>query len=227
MTRRRSTPCAPAEPSEPVRFFDQPQTLPAELRDYPEWHRGRPRYGIWMIPVRQPALLSYITELQSQLADLLHPPGARQAHLTLFVCGFAQPAERFDDDFTPQRLQAQIKQLRRSAGPACTLPLGAPDSFASAAFLPVGDPEGRLARWRAILGSASEEIRQADYVPHITLGLYRRQIDAQTLRQRLAELPATELTLEVDELHYASYESGAQFGALHSEYRVALEQPLS
>src|SRR5690606_22906265 len=160
-------------------------------------------------------------------ADLLHPPGARQAHLTLFVCGFAQPAERFDDDFTPQRLQAQIEQLRRSAGPACELPLGAPDSFASAAFLPVGDPEGRLARWRAILGSASEEIRQADYVPHITLGLYRRQIDAQTLRQRLAELPAPTLDLIVDELHYASYESREQFGALHSEHRVALQQSLS
>lgn len=207
-----------------MRFFDQPQTLAAELRDYPEWHRGRPRYGIWMIPLRQPALLAYIAELQAQLADLLHPPGARQPHLTLFVCGFAQPLARFDDDFTPERLQAQIEQLRRSAGPAYTLPLGAPDSFASAAFLPVGDPEGRLARWRTILGNASEEIRQADYVPHITLGLYRRQIDAQTLRQRLAELPTTELALEVDELHYASYESREQFGALRCEQRIALEQ---
>ena len=41
------------------------------------------------------------------------------------------------------------------------------------------------------------------------------------------ELPAPTLDLIVDELHYASYESREQFGALHSEHRVALQQSLS
>ncbi len=203
-----------------MRFFDQAQTLPAELRDYPEWHRGRPRYGLWMIPVEQPALLAYIAALQTQLADLLHPPGARQAHLTLFVCGFEQPRVQFDDDFPPARLAAQQAALQAAFTAPCELPLGAVDSFASAAFIPVGDPQRQLAAWREQLAACSREIRQADYVPHITLGLYRRRLPAAQLRARLAALPAPPQALRVEQLHYASYASVEQFGALHSQLQL-------
>lgn len=201
------------------------ETLVANLRDYPEWHRGRERYGVWIAPVEQPALLAYIAEVRRELDNLLHPCPDRQPHLTVFVCGFDQPAAVHDDDFPPDRLQRQITLLEANPGAPCTLPLAAPDSFASAAFIPVGDPEGRLAQWRTLLGGASREVRQAHYVPHITLGLYRRRISADALRQRLAAIDAPNVALSINQLHYVTYDTRSHFGPLHRQHRSILTSP--
>lgn len=198
------------------------ETLVAELRDYPEWHRGRRRYGVWLALVEDPALLDYIRATQARLADLLHPSPRRQPHLTVFVCGFEAPACVIDDDFSPPQLQRQIAQLERVRGTACSLPLARPDSFASAAFLPVGDPQARLARWREALGGAAREIRQQAYCAHVTLGLYRRKVDAATLRQRLAELDPPPVPLAVTQLHYATYDARSMLGPLQSRWRRLL-----
>jgi hypothetical protein len=199
------------------------ETLVAELRDYPEWHRGRLRYGVWLALVEDRALLDYIRAAQERLADLLHPSPLRQPHLTVFVCGFEAPACVADDDFSPAQLLGQVERLERVRGPACTLPLGRPDSFASAAFLPVGDPLGRLARWREALGASVREVRQQAYCPHVTLGLYRRKVDAAAVRQRLAELGAPPASLAVAQLHYATYRADRMLGPLQSRRRLLLD----
>ncbi|WP_267223261.1 2'-5' RNA ligase family protein [Dyella silvae] len=198
------------------------ETLVAELRDYPEWHRGRERYGVWMVPVDDAALLSYIGDVRRQLADLLHPDGQRQPHLTVFVCGFHEPQRVADDDFPPERLQQQLALLKSGTGAPCSLPLASPDSFASAAFIPVGDPQGRLAHWRRLLGQASEEVRPSAYIPHITLGLYRRRVDAQVIRERLGGIDAPAMPMAITQLHYATYDTRSQFGPLHSHHRLPL-----
>lgn len=201
------------------------ETLATELRDYPEWHRGRRRYGVWLAPVTDPALLGYVGDAQRQLADLIHASPQRQPHLTLFVCGFEQPARVADDDFSPAQLQRQIELLGASRGPACVLPLGRPDSFASAAFLPVGDPSGRLDGWRRTLGEAAREVRQAVYVPHVTLGLYRRRVGADVIRRRLAQLAPPPVPLRVGQLHYATYDARTLFGPLESRHCLMLDAP--
>ena len=38
-----------------------PRSVVTELRDYPEWHQGRNRYGVWILPVQCPDLLARIT----------------------------------------------------------------------------------------------------------------------------------------------------------------------
>ena len=80
------------------------ETTVAQLRDYPEWHRGRCRYAIWMIPINCPKVLACIDQVTASLADLLHP-SRRQPHITLFVCGFEGESVSHDDDFTPAQLQ--------------------------------------------------------------------------------------------------------------------------
>ncbi|MBM7123955.1 2'-5' RNA ligase family protein [Dyella flava] len=196
------------------------ETIAAELRDYPEWHRGRTRYGVWMIPVDDPALLDYIASVQDRLADMLYPMSQRQAHLTVFVCGFECPECVMDDDFSQQQLQAQINALHLARGTSCELPLASPDSFASAAFIPVGDPQGRLATWREMLARESREVRQAAYTPHITLGLYRRVVPAEIVRQRLNEIEAPAVSLRVESLHYTTFDVRQQFGPLESQYKL-------
>ncbi|MCO5785208.1 2'-5' RNA ligase [Pseudomonas sp. G11-1] len=198
------------------------ETTVAQLRDYTEWHRGRSRYAIWMIPINCPRALAHIDQLTASLADLLHP-SRRQPHITLFVCGFEGQSVRYDDDFTSAQLQRQLTGLDRLALPPCELRIGAPDSFASAAFLTVDDPQGHLSRWREALGAGCSEIRQTSYVPHITLGLYRRAISATELRQRLQSLviPDT-LPLAVECLEYATYSSRDMLGPLECQWRVAV-----
>ncbi len=198
------------------------ETLVADLRDYPEWHRGRVRYGLWLAPVMDEALHGYVAAVRQQLSDWLHPMPQRQLHLTLFVCGFEQPTSGADDDFTPAQLRRQIEQLDREPGARCVLPLGPVDSFATAAFIPVGDPQGRLSRWRHALGGAGREIRQAAYVPHITLGLYRRKLTGEQVRARLRDIDSPPRSLTVSELHYATYNAQAHFGPLESHHRMAL-----
>jgi 2'-5' RNA ligase len=181
------------------------------------------RYGVWMVPIDDPPLLNYIASVQRGLIDLLHPTLQRQPHLTVFVCGFEQPARTADDDFSPMQLQAQINTLDCARGSSCMLPLARPDSFASAAFIPVGDPAHRLARWREALGRDVAEVRQATYVPHITLGLYRQRVTAEVLRHRLNAIEAPSMPLRVESLHYATYDTRLQSGPLESRYRLALD----
>ena len=194
------------------------ETLATELRDYPEWHRGRLRYAVWVVPVHCPRLQAHVARMRAALADLLHPT-RRQAHVTLFVCGFEQALARHDDDFTPAQLAAQWQALRACAPAAGRLRIGAVDSFASAAFLRVEDPDGLLGPLRAALGSAAREVRQSPYVPHLTLGLYRHTVTAPHLAERLACLPEAGPALPLEELRYVSYAAGDQFGRLRTRRR--------
>lgn len=199
--------------------FSFSETIAAERRDYPEWHKGRSRYAIWMIPVDCPQVLAYLDQATRQLADLLHP-SRRQPHITLFVCGFEQERQLYNDDFTAGQLQQQITALRDASRPA-SLQIGPPDSFASAAYLSVTDPEGQLEAWRSLLAESCSEIRPLAYVPHITLGLYRREISADRLQERLAEVHCPgELFLPVNRLEYATYSSADMFGLLECRQRI-------
>jgi 2'-5' RNA ligase len=199
------------------------ETVIAELRDYPEWHRQRQRYGVWIVPVNDPLLLDYIEATRRRLADLLHSSEQRQPHLTLFVCGFEQRARIADDDFAPAQLHQQIESLQSLRSAECSLPLGAPDSFAGAAFIPVTDPSSQLSRWRCALEEATKEIRQSTYVPHITLGLYKRKAAAEEIRERLGEIAAPSMSLRVSQLDYATYDARLHFGLLETRHIVTLE----
>ena len=198
-------------------------TVPADIRDYPEWHKGRTVYEVWIIPIGTAELTDYLEDVRGRLSDLLHPAGRRQPHLTLFVCGFEQARETWDDDFTPRQLQAQIRLLEASKGPACELPLLPPDSFATAAHLPVADPHARLRGWRETLASVRPEVRQSPYRPHVTIGLYRERVAAGHVFDRLAGLPPPPPLLPVRELCHATYEGHDLFGPLVTRSRIALE----
>ncbi|WP_298187648.1 2'-5' RNA ligase family protein [uncultured Pseudomonas sp.] len=209
-------------------LFSDPCNGPAhnlitELRDYPEWHLGRSRYGVWVLPVQCPTLLVRIANIQQQLADVLHPPGRRQAHITLFVCGFTSGVQRRDDDFSKQQLQRQLKAFGRQPRQALSLSIGQPDSFASAAFLPVNDPSGQLLAWRECLGEHAEEVRQSPYHAHITLGLYRRSVDAALIRQRLNELrEPSPRQLNINTVHYGHYRARQLFSPLRIQHTLRL-----
>lgn len=209
-----------------MRLFDPlhapATTLPGQLRDFPEWRQGRTRYWLWALPVECPAVLARMQAARELLGDWLHPPGPRQAHITLFACGFATAAPRLDDDIATSVLTAQRQALTDLRLRPFELRIGGLDSFASAAFLEVQE-QGRLDPLRATLDRHATEIRQAPYVPHLTLGLYRQAVTAADWRQRaepLRDCPA--LALPVRELQLLSYAAAESQGPLRIEARVTL-----
>lgn len=197
-------------------------TLPCTLRDHPDWHRGRARYWLWSIPVDCPAVLQRLQAARTCLGDWLHAPGARQAHITLFVCGFASPQPVHNDDIAPAVLEAQCHALAALRQPAFELHIGDLDSFTSAAFLAVQE-HGHLDRLRDTLAGLAPEVRQAPYAPHLTVGLYRRAVARATWQQHTRALrDCPPLALPVRELQLLSYAASEPQGALRIEARVAL-----
>jgi 2'-5' RNA ligase len=197
-------------------------SLACELRDYPEWHKGRSRYGVWVLQVDNQAVLARLEQARQWLGDWLHPPGIRQAHITLFVCGFSAEQAAHDDDFTAPQLAAQLSALQALKPPRFSLHIGPARSFSSAAYLEVLDTEQQLSPLRQALAGPCQEIRQSAYVPHLTLGLYRQRIRRELIEQRLAQLPSTPLELPISHLHYATYDAREQHGELHYQHSYPL-----
>ena len=208
--------------------FSDPRNAPArsiacEQRDYPEWHRGRSRYGVWTLPVECPQVLARVARTQAHLGDWLHAGYRRQAHITLFVCGFAAERVDFDDDFPAARLTAQLDALGALGARPLELHIGGLDSFASAPFLSVSDPAGRLEALRTVLAGHSAEIRQSPYHAHLTVGLYARSLPGAAIAERLACFAeSAPLPLTVGELHYSTYAAAELFGPLRCERRLEL-----
>ena len=203
--------------------FPESHSVPCEWRDYPEWHRGRLRYAVWALTVDCPRIQARLERARTHLGAWLHDDYRRQAHITLFVCGFPGESRRFDDDFPAQRLAAQCTTLRALAGGPFELQIGGLASFASAPFLTVGDPHGRLAALRQMLAAHGAEVRQAPYHAHLTVGLYARAVARAELQRRLIEFGEDEpLPLRVNELHYVTYAATELCGPLRSERRLLL-----
>ena len=195
-------------------------TLPLEDRDYPEWHKGRVDYGVWLITADLAPVRERIAQVRAHLAPLLVPdavPPRRQPHITVFVCGFIAPAMVHGDDFTPAMLAAQRAALAAAAPSGFTLQIGGIDSFDSAVFLRVDDPQGGLAALRRALGQGMREIRQSAYVPHLTVGLYRAAFDTRMVADCLAAWqPQAPIALRVECIELARYQARVLGGPLET-----------
>ena len=197
-------------------FSGAGRTLPQENRDYPEWHQGRMHYGVWLLDADVGAVRERITQAQAHLAPLL-VPHQRQPHITLFVCGFMADVVAHGDDFTPAMLAKQQAALQALQLEPFTLQIGAIDSFDSAVFLRVDDPDNGLAPLRHALGQGTREIRQSAYVPHLTVGLYNGVFDTQMVASQLQSFaPHTPIPLRVQRIHFARYEARVLGGPLET-----------
>lgn len=205
--------------------FDQAAcALPATTADRPDWHRGRTRYGLWMLTIDDPAIHQRWQSAHRHLTDYLLPAPQRQPHISLFVCGFPGTQRQWDDDFPHADLAQQKARLQAARLPPFELRIGGLDSFASAAFLQVQDPQDRLAGLRSAL-ACIPEIRFAPFVPHLTVGLYARSLPVSSIRSRLQTFADTKpLALTVRELCFATYAARDLDSPLQVEYRQRLDE---
>ncbi len=204
-------------------FDGQAYSQISVLRDYPEWHRGRRRYALWGIDAQLPAIQQRMRSAQTLLGDWLHPGYRRQAHITLFVCGFPCQNSAFNDDIAMSCLAAQQRVLQDLAATPFELQIGGLGSFASAPYLQVNDPQQRLPALRAALAGMHPEVRQSHYLPHLTLGLYQRRVSRAQWQVCCADwLAEAPLSLPVDSLYLLSYRADELYGPLRYDGRLAL-----
>lgn len=200
-----------------------PTTIPAEIRDFPEWHRGRETYAVWVLRVEEPLILDKFKSAQEHLDGYLLEPYRRQPHITLFVCGFLVNEPQYNDDFTSAQLQAQLKIVEQAHIQPFEIEIGGMNSFASAPFLEVRDPDKGISRLREILARGGREFRTAPYRPHLTLGLYADAFDSREVTDHLAEFQSVRISWKVESITLATYQAQEITGPLTYQHEVLLK----
>ncbi len=199
-----------------------PSTIPAEIRDYPEWRRGRETYAVWALILEDEFILENFNAARNHLSGYLLEPYRRQPHITLFVCGFLVGHLRYNDDFTIAQLQRQIQALEETDLEPFELEIGGLDSFASAPFLEVRDPAGGIARLREVLSCGAREFRTAPYAPHLTVGLYSATFPSAEVRRRLEEFPRKPILSRVEHIALVTYRAQEIAGPLLHRHKFVL-----
>lgn len=152
-------------------FATAGQTLQNVRRDFPEWHRGRPRYALWALDVDVTSVRAAVAGAARHLDGYLLDNYRRQPHITLALCGFPTGSPEHPDDFGPAALGAQLAALQAQAPAPFAVEIGQLASFSSAPFLAARDVDGGIhALRRALTGEQPEP--GGPYTPHVTVGLY-------------------------------------------------------
>jgi 2'-5' RNA ligase len=199
-----------------------PTTIPAENRDYPEWHHGRETYAVWVLQMENQAIQEKFKAAREHLSSYLLEPYHRQPHITLFVCGFLVDESQYNDDFTQAQLGAQMQALEKAKIQPFEIAIGGLNSFASAPFLEVHDPEGGIAHLREILASGAREFRTAPYTPHLTVGLYAGAFPSEDVARRLAVFSSQPIRWEVNQITLATYKADEFAGRLNYKHNSVL-----
>jgi hypothetical protein len=191
-----------------ARFLALERTAGPSAGAIDDWRRGRERYAVWALRLRAPEVIARMAAVAERLGDSIVRVRPDDAHVTAWVCGFPAANPVFDDDVTDGILAAQRAAVAGRAAPR--LLIGAPNAFATCAFLEVHDPHGDLAALRAALAvPGAKEVRFARYQPHVTVGRFAASGPAAPIARAIAALragadvvpqPADDVQLELIEL---------------------------
>ncbi len=97
------------------------------------------------------------------------------------------------------------------------------NSFASAPFLEVGDPERGIPRLREVLARGAREFRTAPYRPHLTVGLYAGAFPSDDVMNHMATFASKRIRWKVDKITLATYQANEFAGALSYRYKFKLK----
>lgn len=200
--------------SRPGPWFQGAHTVRNEQRDFSEWHRGRAPYVFWGLLLDSPALQSQLAQAAAWLESLLLDGYVREPHVTLDICGFPALYSADADEFSRDLIDGQIARLASGSGPF-SIRVGALDSFTSAPFLTVFDVDRGIAGIRQCLAENGWHRLFGDYVPHVTVGLYRDAWPLPDIAARLAACPMTDdLAIPINQVDLLAYAPSVIGGGL-------------
>lgn len=187
-------------------------TLRNVHRAFPEWHKGRTDYCLWALDVDQAAVRRRMAAAQAHLAELLLGHYRRQAHVTLGLCGFPCHSATHADDFSADMLQRQIDALRRAHPKPFHIEIGHLATFRSAPYLTVHEDGRHIPALRHSIATGALDQPLEQYVPHVTVGLYRDAWPLSEVQGRLDNFTiAAPLSVRISGISLLSYQP-AQIG---------------
>jgi 2'-5' RNA ligase len=139
------------------------------------------------------------------------------------VCGFLVDAPQYNDDFTYEQLQAQVRALENANILSFEIEIGGLNSFASAPFMEVHDPEGSIHRLREALANGAREFRTAPYTPHLTVGLYAGAFPSEQVARRLADFSSEPIQWNAKQITLATYNANEFAGELSYKHNISLD----
>lgn len=200
------------------------QTLPSIVQDYPEWHRGRREYTVWIIELEREEIIERVEAARKHLSGFLLDSYQRQPHITLFVCGFLADDPRYDDDFCRHQFETHRQLLTDSGISPFSIEIGGLNSFAAAPFLEVHDREGGIERVRALLSATAKEVARGTFKPHVTVGLYSGTFPSRMVCERFATFSPRPVSLVVEQITFASYHASEISGPLVYKHHAVLSK---
>jgi 2'-5' RNA ligase len=197
------------------------KTIFSDAGDLPEWHHGRQDYSVWLIELSGMEVSQKVRDAREHLSEFLIRPYQRQPHITIFVCGFLADTAHYADDYSVEQFERHAQSLRAAAVKPFTVEIGELNSFASAPYLEVADPEGGMERLRTLFLTNGVEVARSTYSPHVTIGLYAAAFQSSVVYERIASFPRTSCKLTVDRVTFATYRAQEMAGVLTWRHVVA------
>lgn len=207
------------------KFLRLGQTLPTEKRDYEEWHKGRKEYAVWTINIQSRSVQSRFDVARAHIAEFLFEPYQRQPHVTLLVCGFLAENKRYRDDYSVDELERCLRALEESKPEPFEIKIGGINSFGAVPFLEVFDVSGGIEKIRNVLTGIRSDIREEEYVSHLTLGLYSDHFDTRMVAEKMYSFCTDSLITHcVDEISLTTYSARMIAGPFVVKYVIKLER---
>ncbi len=203
-------------------FIQQHHTHATEKREYPEWHKSRPRYYLWAIDSNTVLVKKRLQKYHSLFKDLLLHPYERQAHITLAISGFLNEHIIHNDDTTQAAITKQQAALHALKLAPFIVSIGGINSFSSAPFLEVMDSSGSLEVIRHALTDDRQDFRNTHYIPHVTLGMYNASHAVASIAVIIKDLQADPIELTVNHIGLYSYDARDIGSRLRKECIMAL-----
>lgn len=145
------------------------RTVVADPAVLQAWRTGPRWYHVVVAMIDSPEVEERRRTLCAALGDLVTPSAPGQAHVTIWAAGFEPPGALPSSGRIP-------------------LTIGGPDTFVSAAYLTVTGTGVDRVRSRMIADGFPED-RADPFIPHVTLGTYRREVPLTQVLDALHTLP--------------------------------------
>ena len=173
----------------------------SEIEPFKEWHKGRPKYAVWMYMLDQVEINNLIHKLQKKLSQSIAIYPYSKAHLTVAPAGFPCHKEFFDDDISYSNIAYLGEKIRGLKLQAPNISLRSIKTFPHCPYILCKD----LTPTSELCNKFLDKNRK-NFTPHISLGVYLESKKTILLKE-FFEQEIPQLSFRVNQLICVSFPS--------------------
>lgn len=192
--------------------------------DFYDWHKGRPKYAVWVLELNDEQFLQRYREAQQHLSPYLISTYERKPHITLAPCGFLSSEKQHYDDYCWDAIEQDIEQIMSLGLNSIEVAIrNILISYAIAPGFEVLDIQGDLKCLNDRLAKHDHFEENYDYFPHVTVGLYNDEWPTDLILRELKQFEIQEdVLLRFNVIKLVSYAPTVSGGQLKDELMINL-----